>query len=85
MREIKDAGPPPDPGCAEHRSWTMTQDTVDVLREAPDEPIVHWMERPPMGVAPMVIGGAVVGAFLLGALAVMGASALLRRLAGDED
>ena len=56
----------------------MTHSTADVLREAPDEPVVHWMERPPMEVAPLVIGGAVVGAFLLGALAVVGVMSLMR-------
>jgi len=59
----------------------MTQSHADVLSEPPDEPVVHWMERPPMEVAPVIIGGAIAGAFLLGALATLGALTLLH---GDE-
>jgi hypothetical protein len=58
--------------------------TPDVLSEPPDEPVIHWMERPPAMVAPLVIGGAILGAFVLGALAVIGASVVLGHFNEDE-
>jgi hypothetical protein len=61
----------------------MTDFTPDVLSEPPDEPVVHWMERPPLMVGPLVIGGAITGAFLLGALATLGAMSLMRGLDRD--
>jgi hypothetical protein len=61
----------------------MTDFTPDVLSEPPDEPVVHWMERPPLMVAPLAIGGAIAGAFLLGALATLGVMSLIGALNED--
>lgn len=58
----------------------MKETPVDVLSEAPDEPVVQWMERPPATIPPVAIGGALVGAFLLGVLSTVGAMSLMRML-----
>jgi hypothetical protein len=63
---------------------TMTDFTPDVLSEPPDEPVVHWMERPPMSLGPVVLTGALFGAFVLGALATAAAVAVMRMMDEDE-
>ena len=63
----------------------MTQSTADVLSEAPDEPVVHWMERPPLMVAPATVAGALGGVFLLGLMAGIGLLALMWAGARNED
>lgn len=62
----------------------MTDFTPDVLAEPPDEPVVHWMERPPSSYGPAVITGALTGAFMLGVFATLGVIAISRMVAGDD-
>ena len=56
----------------------------DVLSEPPDEPVVHWMERPPMSLGPVTLTGALFGAFVLGALVTAAAVAVMRLMDDDE-
>jgi hypothetical protein len=63
----------------------MFEPIPDNLSDPPDEPVVHWMERPPMEVRPPVLAAALSGVFVLGALAGAGLLALMhagRRRAG---
>jgi hypothetical protein len=53
----------------------MLRTDIDVLKDPPDEPVVHWQERPP---APVALGGAVVAAFSLGVALTLGVLAVLR-------
>jgi len=57
----------------------------DVLSEPPDEPVVHWMERPSMSIGPAGLTGAVAGAFILGMLVVVAAMAVGRLLETEDD
>lgn len=61
----------------------MTEATTDILAEPPDEPVVHWMERPPGKYGPAAVGGALAGAFALGVLTTLAAVALGRAMASD--
>jgi hypothetical protein len=63
----------------------MKDAPVDVLSEAPDEPVVQWMERPPASVPPLAIGGALVGAFLLGVAMTVAAVVVGRHLESADD
>ncbi len=63
----------------------MTDFTPDVLSEPPDEPVVHWMERPAMSVGPATLTGALAGVFVLGILVTLGAMAVGRLLETDDD
>jgi hypothetical protein len=63
----------------------MNDKTPDVLSEPPDEPVVHWMERPPSTLGPATITGALAGAFVLGVLATLGAITVARIVAGHDD
>jgi hypothetical protein len=63
----------------------MTETPTDVLAEPPDEPVVHWMERPPSSLGPATAAGALGGAFLLGVLVTLGAMAVGRLLESDDD
>ena len=53
----------------------MPKIDIDVLKDPPDEPVVHWQERPPAQVA---VGGAVAAAFSLGVALTLGVLAVLR-------
>lgn len=53
----------------------MPKTDIDVLRDPPDEPVVHWQERPP---PPVALGGAVTAAFALGVALTLGVLAVLR-------
>ena len=53
----------------------MPRTDIDVLKDPPDEPVVHWQERPP---PPVAIGGAVAAAFSLGVALTLGVLAVLR-------
>jgi len=53
----------------------MPKIDIDVLKDPPDEPVVHWQERPP---APVALGGAVAAAFSLGVALTLGVLAVLR-------
>lgn len=61
----------------------MSEAIADILADPPDEPIVHWMERPPGKYGPAAIGGALFGAFALGVLTTLAAVALGRAMAHD--
>ncbi len=63
----------------------MTDFTPDVLSEPPDEPVVHWMQRPPSSIGPAGMAGALFGAFVLGALATAAAVAVMRMMDGDDE
>lgn len=63
----------------------MKDAPVDVLSEAPDEPVVQWMERPPASIPPVAIGGALVGAFLLGVAMTVAAVVVGRHLRSEDD
>jgi hypothetical protein len=62
----------------------MTDAIPDVLSEPPDEPIVHWMERPPASLPPAALAGALAGVFVLGVVTTLAAMMLGRFIAGDE-
>jgi hypothetical protein len=62
----------------------MTDATLDVLSEPPDEPIIHWMERPPASLSPAALTGALAGVFVLGVVTTLAAIMLGRFMAGDE-
>jgi hypothetical protein len=64
---------------------TMTESPTDVLAEPPDEPVVHWMERPPSSLGPATVAGALGGVFLLGVLVTLGAMAVGRLLESHDD
>jgi hypothetical protein len=64
---------------------TMTDFTPDVLSEPPDEPVVHWMERPPMSVGAAGLTGALAGAFMLGIAVTLAAVVVGRLLESDDD
>lgn len=53
----------------------MQRTDIDVLKDPPDEPVVHWQERPP---APVALGGAAAAAFSLGVALTLGVLAVLR-------
>ena len=48
----------------------------DMLDEPPTRSVVRWMDRPPMSVSPAALSGAVAGAFVLGAAAVLAVMAI---------
>lgn len=52
----------------------------DMLDEAPTRSVVRWMDRPPMSVSPAALSGAVAGAFVLGAAAVLAVMAITGRI-----
>ena len=52
----------------------------DTHDEAPSRSMVRWMDRPPMHVGPATLSGAVAGAFVLGAAAVLAIMALSGRV-----
>jgi len=55
----------------------------DALLDPPDAPVVHWMDQRPMTLSAPALAGALVGAFVLGALATAGALAVIRSLQED--
>jgi len=57
----------------------MSEAEILVDDEDPRE-IVHWFDRPPVQLSPVQISAAVAGAFVLGALAAIGALALAGQL-----
>lgn len=63
----------------------MTDFTPDVLSEPPDEPVVHWMERPPMSVGAVSLTAALAGAFMLGIAVTIAAGVVGRLLESDDD
>jgi hypothetical protein len=52
----------------------------DMLDEPPTRSVVRWMDRPPMSVSPAALSGAVAGAFVLGAAAVLAVMAITGRI-----
>ena len=52
----------------------------DMLDEPPTRSVVRWMDRPPMSVSPAGLSGAVAGAFVLGAAAVLAVMAITGRI-----
>ena len=52
----------------------------DRLDEPPTRSVVRWMDRPPMSVSPAALSGAVAGAFVLGAAAVLAVMAITGRI-----
>ena len=52
----------------------------DMLDEPPTRSVVRWMDRPPMSVSPVALSGAVAGAFVLGAAAVLAVMAITGRI-----
>lgn len=63
----------------------MTDFTPDVLSDPPDEPVVHWMQRPPLNVGAVSLTGALTGAFLLGILVTVAAVAVGRLMETEDD
>ena len=57
----------------------MSEAEIPLDEDDPRE-IVHWFDRPPLHLSPLQVSAAVGGAFVLGALATIGALALAGRL-----
>jgi len=57
----------------------MSEAEIPLDEEDPQE-IVHWFDQRPLQLSPMQVSAAVAGAFMLGALATIGALAVAGRL-----
>jgi len=57
----------------------MSEAEIPLDEEDPQE-IVHWFDQRPLQLSPMQVSAAVAGAFVLGALATIGALAVAGRL-----